>query len=400
MRRSRHREQPRFARYRLREAISGLLRRLRLLAMTLAIASPVVADDSPVEFGGHTKLRAVGQTYPEDSLFRDFAGSSSLDTIGEVRLNLAAKTSGWSFHADYQLLGIYSEFLSLGLPNDDRRLFDFTKVISEGSEHAWLHRLDRFWAGYAGEKFVVRAGRQALSWGNGLYFHPLDLVNPFDPTTIDTEYKTGDDMLYGQYLRDNGDDWQGAVVFRRDPATGEQDSDAGTVALKYHGFAGEYEYDLLVAENLGDTVFGVGAVGSLGGAVWRGDLVVTDGDDETLVELVANLSYSWIWADKNVSSAAEYYRSGDDRDYFAGSLMVEMTPLWTVSPALIGNFDDPSALLQIVSQYSLGDNATFLGSLNVPLGGNGTEFGGPETPVPGRYLSYDAGVFAQLAWYF
>ena len=177
------------------------------------------ADDSPFEFGGHTKLRIVGQSYPDDSLFREIAGSSSLDTIGEVRLNLAAKTSGWSFQADYQLLGIYSEFLSLGLPNDDRRLFDFTKVITDGSEHAWLHRLDRFWAGYAGEKFVVRAGRQALSWGNGLYFHPLDLVNPFDPTTIDTEYKTGDDMLYLQYLQDNGNDVQAAYVARRNPAT-------------------------------------------------------------------------------------------------------------------------------------------------------------------------------------
>lgn len=358
------------------------------------------ADDSPFEFDGHTKLRGVGQTYPRDSLFRDLAGSSSLDAIGEVRLNLGAKTSGWSFRADYQLLGIYSEFLSFGLPNDDGRLFDLTKVISDGAEHAWLHRLDRFWAGYAGEKVVVRAGRQALSWGNGLYFHPLDLVNPFDPTTIDTEYKTGDDMLYLQYLRDNGHDVQAAAVFRRDPVTGKRDGDQGTVALKYHGFAGEYEYDLLVGDNRGDTVVGVGAVGSVGGAVWRTDLVVTDTVDETQVELVANMSYSWTWAGKNVSGAGEYYRSGADRDYAAGSLMVEMTPLWTVTPTLVGNLDDPSALLQVVTQYSLGDNATFLGSINLPLGGNGTEFGGPETGIPGRYLSFDVGVFAQLAWYF
>ena len=398
MPRSRHREE---GRHRERsEAISRLLRRLRLLAMTLAIASPAVADDSTFEFDGHTKLRVVGQTYPDDSLFRDIAGSSSLDTIGEVRLNLGAKSSGWSFQADYQLLGIYSEFLSLGLPNDDRRLFDLTKVITDGSEHAWLHRLDRFWAGYTGEKLVVRAGRQALSWGNGLYFHPLDLVNPFDPTTIDTEYKTGDDMVYAQYLRDNGHDLQAAAVFRRDPVTGERESDQGTVALKYHGFAGEYEYDVLVGENIGDTVVGVGAVGSVGGAVWRGDIVVTDADDETRVELVANLSYSWTWAGKNVSGAGEYFRNGDDRDYLAGSLMIELSPLWTLTPTLIGNIDDPSALLQVVTQYSLGDNATFLGSLNLPLGGNGTEFGGPETGIPGRYLSYDAGIFAQLAWYF
>jgi hypothetical protein len=43
---------------------------------------------------------------------------------------------------------------------------------------------------------------------------------------------------------------------------------------------------------------------------------------------------------------------------------------------------------------------TFLGSLNIPLGADGTEFGGAESGIPNRYLSYDAGVFAQLAWYF
>ena len=80
--------------------------------------------------------------------------------------------------------------------------------------------------------------------------------------------------------------------------------------------------------------------------------------------------------------------------------MIEMSPLWTLTPTLISRIDDPSALLQIVTGYSLSDNMTFLGSLNVPLGAKGTEFGGPESGVPNRYLSFEYGVFAQLAWYF
>ena len=43
---------------------------------------------------------------------------------------------------------------------------------------------------------------------------------------------------------------------------------------------------------------------------------------------------------------------------------------------------------------------TLLGSLNVPLGANGSEFGGIATAFPNRYLSVDANVFAQIAWYF
>ena len=80
--------------------------------------------------------------------------------------------------------------------------------------------------------------------------------------------------------------------------------------------------------------------------------------------------------------------------------MIEMSPLWMITPTVVANVDDPSALVQLITQYSLSDNMTFLGSVNIPLGANGTEFGGPDSGVPNRYLSIDAGVFAQLAWYF
>jgi len=370
-------------------------------ALLLLIVSTVAfADDNSYEFGGHSKLRLLAQSYPDDSLFRDLAGANSVDTAGELRLNFSAKNDKWSLHADYQLIGLNSEFLPLGLPDDSNRLFDLTKILKDGNDNAILHRLDRFWVGYTGEKTVVRFGRQALSWGNGLIYAPMDLVNPFDPTTIDTEYKTGDDMLYVQRLRDSGDDIQGAVVFRRDALSGDVESDEATIALKYHGFAGDNEFDVLVAEHYDNTVVGVGFARSVGGAIWRADVVVTDSSDDTVAEVVSNLSYSWIWGGKNMSGAVEYYYDGFDRHYFAGSLAIEMSPLWMLTPTVLTNVNDPSGLLQLVTQYSLSDNMTFLGSLNIPMGANGTEFGGPESGVPGRYLSVDAGVFAQFAWYF
>jgi hypothetical protein len=372
----------------------------RALAMAVLVltVTPVSAENT-VDLVGHTKWRLVGQGFDSDSLFRDIAGSTAVDAAGELRLNLSFARSGWALQADYELVAAHSEFLPAGLPADDERLFDLTHTLHDGGEDAILHRLDRFWAGYTGDKTVIRVGRQALSWGNGLFFTPMDLVNPFDPTTIDTEYKAGDDMLYAQYLRDNGDDIQGAVVFRRDPVTGDVERDAGTAAVKYHGFAGETEFDLLLAEDRGDTVIGLGGVRSVGGAVIRADLVVTDAPTGTVTEFVANLSYSWVWAEKNVSASAEYYYD-DASSYFAGSLMVELSPLWLLTPTVVAKVDDPSALIQVVTQYSLSDNLTFLGSLNIPAGADGTRYGGPESAVADRFLSFEWGVFAQLAWYF
>jgi hypothetical protein len=336
--------------------------------LLLVVSTVVFADGTSYDFGGHSKLRLLAQSYPDDSLFRDVIGANSVDGVGELRLDFSAKSDKWSLHADYQLIAINSDFLAAGLPEDDNRLFDLTSVLDDSNKNAILHRLDRFWLGYAGEKTVVRFGRQALSWGNGLLYAPMDLVNPFDPATIDTEYKTGDDMLYAQYLRDGGDDVQAAVVFRRNVLTGDVESDEATVALKYHGFAGEHEYDVLLAENYGNTVVGVGHARSVGGAIWRGDVVVTDSSDDTYVEVVTNLSYSWVWGAKNMSGAVEYYYDGFDRHYVAGSLAIEMSPLWMLTPTVLSNVNAPSGLLQVITEYSLSDNMTFLGSLNIPLG--------------------------------
>ena len=136
------------------------------------------------------------------------------------------------------------------------------------------------------------------------------------------------------------------------------------------------------------------------------------------------------WGGKNVSGAFEYYyngfgqKDGDytlqslsnnlelldrlargelyslGRHYLAGSVMIEITPLWLLTPTMFLNVEDGSALLQFVSQNDLGENLAFLGSLSVPIGPRGTEYGGIETRIPDRYLSTDLSLFAQIAWYF
>jgi len=403
--------------------------RLALVLLLLPLAA--AADDDPLQFGGHTKLRYVGQAYPSDSLFRDVVGETSHDAAADLRLNLEGGAGRWTGNLAYQLVGLRADTLPLtGVPNDDRRLLDLSSVITENGRNALLHRLDRLWVGYTSEKVVLRLGRQALSWGNGLFYAPMDLVNPFDPAAIDTEYKSGDDMLYAQYLQDNGNDLQGAWVARRDGLTGDTGSDVATVAVKYHGFAGEVEYDLLVARSYGDTVLGVGYSRSIGGAVWGTDLVVTETDRNTRVQLSTNLTYSWTWGGRNVSGAVEYHFNGFGqsggrydpaslagnpdlvlrrargelftlgRHYLAGSLTIEMSPLWLLTPTLLANAEDPSALFQLVTSYSLSDEMSLLASVNLPLGSSGSEFGGIESGLPDRYLSVGPGVFAQFAWYF
>lgn len=415
----------------------------RLLIAALVVSSAALADNSETDYGGHTKISLTGQVYPEQSLFRDLVGRDSLDISGDFRLNFKMNRERWSVDAAYQLLALHGDSVELGrllpggteiffpgLPNDDRRLFDLTHVIRESGKAVVLHRLDRLTFGYSSEKAVIRLGRQALSWGNGLFYAPMDLVNPFDPATVDTEYKAGDDMLYTQYLRDSGDDVQGAYVLRRYPGSGDVESEEVTAAVKYHGFLRENEYDVLLAKHYGDAVFGLGGAKSIGGAIWRADIVVSHTDIDTYLQVVTNLTYSWNWFERNMSGAIEYFYNGFGqrsgrydpaslannpdlvdrvvrgelfsigRHYLAGSVLIEMTPLWSISPTVLANLEDPSGLFQLVTNYSLSDDITVLGSINVPVGPTGSEFGGVESGLPDRYLSGGAGLFAQVAWYF
>jgi hypothetical protein len=306
---------------------------------------------------------------------------------------------------------------------------DLTHVISENSDSIVQHRLDRLYIDVTTTNAVARIGRQAISWGNGLIYTPMDFFNPFDPSAVDKEYKTGDDMLYGQYLRENGDDAQAVWVFRRDLA-GEVTSEVDSIAAKYHGFSGEREYDLLIAEHFDDDIYGIGGITNLGGAIWRGDITLTDTETDNVLSLVTSLSYSWTGWGKNNSGILEYFYNGfgiadgnyspaalaDNpdlvervvrgelftlgRNYVAASAMIELTPLWLLTPNVFINASDGSMLMQLVSSYDFSQDWRVLAALGVPVGPPGTEYGGIDSVVPGKTLSAGISLFAQLAWYF
>jgi hypothetical protein len=408
----------------------------------IAPVTVVSAGDTIFDLSGRVSPQIAVGTYPESSAFRDIFGSSSVDTAFDARVIFSAQHERWSFDADYQLVGLYADSLEFSrelppelqilfphLPTDRTRLFDLTHVFTDAGKTALYQRLDRLAVRYSSDQLVMKFGRQAISWGNGLIYNVMDIFNPFDPAAVDKEYKTGDDMLYGQYLLSNGDDFQGVTVFRRDPFSGDVEADQGSLAFKYHHMASLSEFDGLVARHYGDTLVGAGANYSLGGSVLRGDLMATFADDDTVLSFVTSLSHSWTWGDTNFSGLAEYFYNGFGqsngcysfeclaanpdllkrisrgelfnlgRHYLAFSAMIEVTPLFLLTPNLFLNVTDPSALVQVVFQNDLRENLLLWSAINLPVGADGTEFGGADTGIPGVYLSSGPSASIQLVWY-
>lgn len=411
------------------------------LAITTTAFISSAGADTNIFKGGHAKYLFLLNTFPEDSLFRDYLDSPTIDQKGDMRLKFGGQKDRVEVGADYQLIAAHGDGIELAnrlpgnilipdpVPTDKYRLFDLTSVITENSNSVLVQRLDRLYVGFTGKKTVIRVGRQAVSWGNGLIYTPMDFFNPFDPSAVDKEYKTGDDMLYGQYLVQNGDDLQAVWVVRRD-VNGDVSNDVDSIAAKYHGFAGGKEYDLLLAQHYDDNVLAIGALSDLGGALWRGDITLTDTQTDNILSLVTSLSYSWVGWDHNISGVAEYFyngfgQAGGDyspealaanpdlteriirgelftlgRSYVALSAMIEMTPLWLLTPNAFINLSDGSLLAQLVTSHDLKQDLQILAALSLPVGPDGTEYGGIDSGIPGKQLSSGASIFAQLAWYF
>jgi hypothetical protein len=418
-----------------------------MVGCALAATSAAVAGDTAYDIGGRVSPQVAVTSYPDNSVFRDIFGSSSTDSAIDARVVFGLQHDRWSCDADYQLVGVYGDrveftrelpeelrILFPHLPDDRTRLFDLTHVITDSGKTAALQRLDRLAVGHASDHLVMKFGRQAITWGNGLIYTVMDIFNPFDPAAVDKEYKTGDDMLYGQWLRANGDDLQGVMVFRRDPFSGEVEADQGSLALKYHHMASISEYDALVAQHYGDTLLGAGVNYSIGGAVWRGDLAVAFTDDDTVASLVTSLSQSWTWNGTNVSGVAEYFYNGFGQSdgcyspvcleenpellkrvargelfnlgqhYVAVSAMIEVHPLFLLTPNVFVNVTDLSVLLQVVFQNDLRENLMLWSAVALPVGADGTEFGGAEVgnTAPGEppaVLSTGPSASVQLVWY-
>jgi hypothetical protein len=405
-----------------------------------AQAADSAGDSKGWTYGGHIKYQFINTWIPDYSFFRRY-GDLLQDHYLESRLKLSARRNHWDFRSDIQLITAHSDrlaasrnlpsgfFSGAGLINDDRRWFNLTHEFHNKNKDAAVLRLDRFSVGFTSDKTVIRFGRQAISWGNGLLFTPMDILNPFDPTAVDKEYKTGDDMLYGQYLFDNGSDMQVVGVVRRDPDSGEVGQDVSSLALKYHGFWGRTEYDLLMAEHYGQALLGVGISTDMVGGIWRADLVWNDTDSGSIYSAVAGVSYSGIIAGHNWTGFLEYYYNGFGqpdgfytpagilsnpelvnrlsrgelfnigRHYLGASLTLEVTPLLNFTPYIFVNIIDPSAFAQMILSYDWKQDIQLLGSLNIPIGPKGTEYGGIRA-MQGQYFSTGPSVFAQLAWYF
>jgi len=376
----------------------------------LSMTSPVAAWELD------TRVKAFGSRVwlPDDDFQRALEGSPADDGSLDLRLLFETQANGFAFVADHMLVfqgGDSFEFvdapqstLDQTPADDDRRMLDLTWELEDGARHRTYHRFDRLAVSYRNNTIGVTVGRQAVSWGSGLVFQPLDLFAPFAPTTVDRDYKPGEDLVLIDRLNADGSDVQLLGVFRRDE-NGDRSMSQASFGAKWHAYVGEHEFELIAGRHYRDRVYGASFRAPLGTALFRLDLLATDLDGGgSDVSAVANLDYSFVAAARNWYAFVEYFHNGFgmrggqvdltrvsealrlrlargevfnlQRDYTAVGVSVEWHPLVTQTATLITNLQDGSSLVQTEVGFEPSDRAHFDAGVIASLGDAGEEFGG------------------------
>jgi hypothetical protein len=423
----------------------NLFRRVPFLLSPLllaAVSSASLADGW--QYGGHFKYQYTFTDYRDSDVAALYGSDPANDHAFDGRLKAEWRGRGFDFSAHYEVLALAGDSVVTrqalnaaglqrsgtvnGLPDDSQRLFDLTDEFIDNSRATAVQRLDRLSVGYTSGSTTLRFGRQAVSWGNGLAFQVLDFVNPFSPIAIDKDYKTGEDMLYGQWQWAGQGDVQLMLLPRRDPLTHDLDHEQASNAVKLHTRTGLFDVDVLAARNYDQTLLGFGVVRSLGGAVWRLDALYTALPEQGHVwTLVTNLDYSWMLLGKNMYGFMEYYRNGFGsasesgylapdpellarlargevftvgRDYAVLGVQIELSPLVNAFANVIQNLNDASRYLQLRGTYDWRQDIQFMAGFNLPDGERGSEYGGLPTGIPGIWLAPGRSLYLRAVYYF
>jgi len=380
---------------------------IRTLSLAVLAAAAAYAD---ADYGAEVRIQQQALLTRDGDSLEQAIGRGAGITTSSLRLKTKGVARSWSYDVHYLVQGAFSdEFSGVGLlipPIPDANALPLQTEFARGRYGSLDHRLDRASVTHSTPRTVVRLGRQALTWGRGQVFQPLDLFNPFSPVAQDRSYKPGADMAYAQYLFDSGADVQAIVVPRR-RQEGGLTSEASSAAVKALWPKGAVELEAVAAIDYGDAVFAFGGAGPLGDALWRFDVVSTQPKGgEAAVSTVAGLEQSWSWGERPVSAFVEYYRNGfgvadrraadalpveltdrvargqvftTGRDYLAVGGTVDWTPLLQLYPTTILNLNDRSVLAILTARYSLSDDANLVLGAQLPFGRRGSEFGGRRT---------------------
>ena len=258
--------------------------------------------------------------------------------------------------------------------------FDATKTWRDNDRWSTRLHLDRFSLQGGSGALRWAIGRQPYGFGSIVLFSPLDVIAPFPPEIIDSEYRPGVDAVRVDLTTSPGDLYSAVAVF---------DDDAGKESYLATGSFNRGGVDLLLlggtlrTRNMG----GVGLAADLAGLGIKGELSWYKGEDAGVPggDLYGDFPVAalelWYRFENDLIVLAEYLHNGGGaerpeeyvlalssatyneglmtflgRNYLLLAPSLELHPLLNLALLGIWNLDDDSFMVRPQVALSLGDN--------------------------------------------
>lgn len=281
-------------------------------------------------------------------------------------------------------------------------------------------------------KTRVVLGRQPISFGNGRFFTPMDLVSPFTPAVIDTEYKPGVDAVRVDVYPTFSSTITAVAAYTGGAGWKDEWTERDvTAALYAQGAIGVTDLGGMYAYVEGDHVVAMTLATGIGPVGLYSDVAVTlpreDLEDEVFVR--ATLGLDGRPTGTTTVSGELYVQSFGSTDpaelltilqseraqrgeiwlsgllYLSTAITQEITPLVNVSLATITNLTQPSSLVLPSVSWSVASNAELYVGAYIPVGSKPTE----RTPTADNLLpvtlqsefgTYPVSAYLQVRTYF
>ena len=383
--------------------------------------------------------------------FRPYFGNKSTDQTSQNILRLIAAGRPTQ-QLDYEVHGLQSytyhssrretATLYFGTSGTDTRYraldasWDWYKT-SKSSASMWL---DRFNLKATLAKVDIIAGRQPITFGKAYFWNPLDNFLPFDPRQFDRDYKAGVDGLRIDFPFGSFTGFNLIGVAGRELDYSGRYIDHGTLNASWYGsallartFTTLQGWDLAIqgGKIYGGYQLGGGLVGEIGPVETRAEAAYFWArDSESLPsplegDLVED-SFTGVVGfghrfENSLTVEIEYFYNGagDSNDLdasfvrFASGNTLQMSRNLTgflisyeIEPIITGQFtaiyswDDPSAQIQPILNWSVSDNTELILGASINLGDRPRKDSSGEVKLRSEFGTFPDFYFMEFKVYF
>jgi hypothetical protein len=292
----------------------------------------------------------------------------------------------------------------------------------ESSTFVWEHELDRLAMSFSLPVVDITVGRQAVGWGLGRLWAPLDLFAPMSPTDLDREERRGVDALRLTLNLTASSYFEVVAVGGSEvDDDGEREVTWGASALAWLLRVERWGVDfLLTAGKVGrDRVIGAGLSGQLFGVTLRGEVTGTEDEEgDRWTRATVGVEFGTPF---NLTGIVEYHYNGfgtlEPESYlgraarfasrlstgqlsglgqhYAGVTLAWQPGAWGgLTLIYVQNLTDGSLMLGPAVEYVLSDEVRLTAVALIPIGARPRWL--TEGPIPEMEAQSEYGLGAQM----